>query len=79
MRNVIRIASMFGPLAAMKFWISVAMGIIQFLQVYTGYDFGLDQATVTAILSAVWAVLVWMLPNAKPTKDTFPPAPGGLY
>lgn len=79
MRSLIRIASMFGPFAAMKFWVSVIMGIIQFVQVYTGYDFGLDQVTVTSILSAVWAILVWALPNAKPTKDTFPPAPGGLY
>lgn len=79
MGKLIRIASMFGPFAAMKFWVSVIMGLIQFVQVYTGQDFGLDQATITAIISGVWAMLVWMLPNNSPKQDRFPPAPGGLY
>lgn len=79
MGKLIRVASMFGPFAAMKFWISVIMGLIQFVQVYTGQDFGLDQATVTAITSGLWAALVWLLPNKSPKQDRFPPAPGGLY
>lgn len=84
MGKLVQIASMFGPFAAMKFWVSVAMAVIQFLQVYTGQDFGLDQQTVTAIMGGVWSLLVWFIPNTAPKQDRlpvdrFPPAPGGLY
>ncbi len=80
MKALFQLATMFGPLSGAKFWVAVVMAVAQFVQIYTGYDLGLDQQTVTAILSGVTAFLVWLVPNKpKPvTKDTFPPAPG-LY
>lgn len=79
MGKLIQIATMFGPFAAMKFWVAVVMAVVQFVQVYTGYDFGLDQTTVTTILTGLTALLVWLMPNKSPKADRFPPAPGGLY
>ena len=79
MLRIINLLTMFGPLSAAKFWVAVIMGIVQFIQVYTGYDFGLDQATVTTILSGFTALVVWLIPNKlKRNTDKFPPQPG-LY
>lgn len=85
MLKLINLLTMFGPLSAAKFWVAIVMAFVQFIQVYTGYDFGLDQETVTAILTGLTAFMVWLIPNKKPAGtivlDTskFPPAPGGLY
>lgn len=77
--RLINILTMFGPLSAAKFWVAVIMGIVQFIQVYTGYDFGLDQQTVSAVLTGLTALFVWLIPNKlKRDKNQFPPQPG-LY
>lgn len=61
-----RILSMFGPLRAAKFWVAIIMAIAQFVNIYLGYDLGLDQETLTAMIMGIGAALVWLVPNAKP-------------
>lgn len=78
MLRIINLLTMFGPLSAAKFWIAIIMAIVQFIQVYTGYDIGLDQETVSAVLAGITALLVWLVPNKKKDTDYFPPKPG-LY
>lgn len=61
-----RILSMFGPLSGAKFWVAVVMAVAQFINVYAGIDLGLDEQTLTAIIGGLGALLVWLVPNAKP-------------
>ena len=80
------IPAMFGLFRAAKFWVAGVMAVIQFIQIYFGIDLGLDEATVTAVLGGITALLVWLVPNAKPKQETkpvgdtsyYPPRPG-LY
>lgn len=60
-----RILSMFGPLSGAKFWVAVIMAGVQFCQIYFGIDLGLDEATATAIVGGVGALLVWLVPNKR--------------
>ena len=83
MSAIFHVLTMFGPLSGAKFWVALVMAAAQFVQIYTGYDLGLDQETVTAILGGITAFLVWLVPNAKPNPkptaaDYFPQRPG-LY
>lgn len=81
---MLSLLSMFGLFRAAKFWVAAAMAAVQFVQIYTGIDLGLDEATVTAILGGLGALLVWLVPNFKPKPepgmyldtDYFPPRPG---
>lgn len=73
-----RLLTTFGPLSGAKFWVAVIMAAAQFVQVYSGYDLGLDQETVTAVLGGITAFLVWLVPN-KPKSHDFPDPPKGLY
>lgn len=76
----------FGLFRAAKFWVAAIMAIAEFIRVQYSIDLGLDEATVTAIMGGVTALLVWLIPNkeksrpAKPVGDPdyFPPRPG-LY
>jgi len=78
MSKIITLFTMLGPLSAAKFWVAVIMGVVQAIQVYTGYDFGLDQQTVSTILAGITAFLVWLVPNKKSNQFPEPPS-GGLY
>lgn len=71
MGKLLNLLTMFGPLASAKFYVAVIMAIAMFVQVYAGIDLGLDEATVTAIVGGVGALLVWLVPNKKP-KNTIP-------
>ncbi|MCO6386254.1 hypothetical protein [Aliihoeflea sp. 40Bstr573] len=63
--------AMFGLFRAAKFWTAVVLAIAQFINIYSGIDLALDEATVTAVLGGLGALLVWLIPNKKPS--------GGLY
>ena len=69
MSAIIHILTMFGPLAGAKFWVAAIMGVLQFINVYSGIDFGLDEQTLTAIIGGIGALLVWLVPN-KPKPLT---------
>ena len=71
MGKLLSILTMFGPLASAKFYIAVVMAIAMFVQVYAGIDLGLDEGTVTAIVGGIGALLVWLVPNAKPKVPTY--------
>ncbi|WP_338606843.1 hypothetical protein V6617_10025 [Pelagibacterium nitratireducens] len=66
MGKLLNLLTMFGPLAAAKFWIALTMGVVNFVQVYTGFDLGLDQTTATTIINGIGAALIWLVPNKKP-------------
>tara|TARA_R100000365_G_C2747452_1_gene77373 strand:- start:2513 stop:2791 length:279 start_codon:yes stop_codon:yes gene_type:complete len=66
MGKLLNLLTMFGPLAAAKFWIALTMGVVNFVQVYFGFDLGLDQMTATTIINGIGAVLIWLVPNKKP-------------
>ena len=73
------ILGMFGLFRAAKFWVALVMAAAEFTRIQFGLDLGLDEATVSAIMGGVTALLVWLVPNAKPKgTDYFPPKPG-LY
>jgi hypothetical protein len=46
-----------------KFWVALIVAIFAFLRSYTGFDLGVDDATATAIVGAIGAALVWIIPN----------------
>lgn len=66
------IIGMFGMFRAAKFWVAGVMAVVQFIQIYFGIDLGLDEATVTAVLGGLTALLVWLVPNAKPKQQVKP-------
>lgn len=65
MGKLLNLLTMFGPLSGAKFWVAIVMAIVQFVQIYFGLDLGLDQATATAIVGGVGALLVWLVPNKR--------------
>ncbi len=74
--------AMFGLFRAAKFWVAAVMAAVQFFQIYSGIDLGLDEATVAAVLGGLGALLVWLIPNWKSPADKvkqFPNPPTGLY
>lgn len=71
MGAMLNILSMFGPLAGAKFWVAIIMAFLQFINVYSGLDFGLDEATVTAVIGGIGALLIWLVPNKKPSLPVF--------
>lgn len=73
---MLTIISMFGLFRAAKFWVAFIMALAEFARVQWGVDLGLDEATVSAIMGGVTALLVWLIPNADPKKQ-FPKAPKG--
>lgn len=66
MGKLLNLLTMFGPLRAAKLWVALGMAIVQFINVYSGIDLGLDEETLTAIIGGLGALLVWLVPNAKP-------------
>lgn len=51
-----------------KFWVALVVAIFAFLRSYTGFDLGVDDATATAIVGAIGAALVWLIPNKAAKK-----------
>lgn len=45
--------------------VALAMALITIYQTASGVDLGLDEATVTQVLVAITAVLVYLVPNAE--------------
>lgn len=66
MHMLLNLLAMFGPLRAAKLWVAVAMAVVAFVRVYFGIDLGLDEETATAVIGGIGALLVWLVPNAKP-------------
>lgn len=54
-----------------KFWAAAVMAVVAFIRSYFGIDLGVDDATANAIVAAITALLVWLIPNreAKPKGD----------
>lgn len=78
---MLTILSMFGLFRAAKFWVAAIMALAEFIRIQYGVDLGLDEATITAIMGGITALLVWLVPNAK-AKNEFPKAPSnkpGLF
>ena len=73
MRRLFNLLTMFGPLSAAKFWVAVILGIAQFVNIYAGYDLGLDEQTLTAILGGFGALLVWWVPNLRKVEPEADP------
>ncbi|MCA0279067.1 MAG: hypothetical protein LCH86_23985 [Proteobacteria bacterium] len=48
-----------------KFWVAVIMALVAFIRSYTGLDLGVDDVTANAIVGAVTALLVWLVPNRE--------------
>ena len=65
MGKLLNLLVMFGPFRAAKFWVALAMALVQFANIYMGLDIGLDQETASAIITGIGAALVWLVPNAK--------------
>lgn len=55
-------------MAYAKFWVALIMALVAFIRSYTGFDLGVDDATATAIVGAVTAFLVWLVPNRRAVK-----------
>ena len=49
-----------------KFWAALIMALVAFIRSYTGFDLGVDEVTANAIVGAVTAFLVWLVPNREP-------------
>ena len=69
MSAILNILSMFGPLRALKFWVAVVMAATAFVRIYAGIDLGLDEATATAVMGGIGALLVWLVPNVGPKQE----------
>jgi hypothetical protein len=50
-------------MSAAKFWIALIMAFAQFVHLYFDIDLGLDQETVTVVVSGLAALLVYAVPN----------------
>lgn len=48
-----------------KFWVAAIMALVAFIRSYTGFDLGVDDVTANAIVGAVTAFLVWLVPNRE--------------
>ena len=54
-----------------KFWVALVVAIVAFLRSFTGIDLGVDDATATAIVGAVGAFLIWLIPNKPKDPPSF--------
>jgi hypothetical protein len=46
-----------------KFIVAGVMAVVQFVRTYSGVDLGLDETTVSSVISAFTAILVYLVPN----------------
>lgn len=51
-----------------KFLVALIMALVAFVRSYSGIDLGVDDATATAIVGALGALLVWLIPNKATPK-----------
>lgn len=51
-----------------KFLAAAIMAFVAFIRSYFGIDLGVDDATANAIVAAVTALLVWLVPNKAPKE-----------
>lgn len=59
-------------MAYAKFWVAAIMAIVAYLRSAYNVDIGVDEATATAIVSGVTALLVYLVPN-KPAPVSSDP------
>lgn len=57
-----------------KFFVALVVAFFAFVRSFFGIDLGVDDATATAIVGAIGAFLVWLVPN----RDPKPPARGRI-
>lgn len=69
---MLSILSMFGIFRAAKFWVAVVIAIASFVRIYAGIDLGLDEATATAVIGGIGALLVWLVPNFRAPANDLP-------
>ena len=50
-----------------KFWVALLMAFIAFLRAHYDIDLGLDEDSAAALVGAVTAVLIYLVPN-KPIR-----------
>ncbi len=48
-----------------KALVAVIMGLLSILNLKFGFNLGIDEATVSAIIAAVTPFLVWLTPNKQ--------------
>jgi hypothetical protein len=46
-----------------KFTIALSMAVLEWIRVTYNIDLGLDESTITALVGAVTAILVYAVPN----------------
>ena len=46
-----------------KFWVTMVMAFVAWARAAYGIDLGIDEATATALVGAVTAILVYAVPN----------------
>lgn len=51
-----------------KFIVALIVALFAFIRSYTGFDLGVDDTTATAIVGAIGAFLVWLVPNKEASK-----------
>lgn len=51
-----------------KFWAALIMAMAAFVRSYSGVDLGVDDATANAIVAAITAAIVWLIPNKAAPK-----------
>lgn len=59
-------------MTATKFWIALLIAIANFIRIYAGFDLGIDEPTATAIVGALTAFLVWLIPNRPKPPNARP-------
>jgi hypothetical protein len=52
-----------------KFWVALVMAAVEYLRLNYGVDFGLDEMTISSIVSFLTAFLVWLIPNDPGKPD----------
>lgn len=51
-----------------KFWVALGMTVVNFIQAQQGVDLGVDQATMSGLVSMLTALLVYAVPNTPSTN-----------
>lgn len=64
-------------MAYAKFWVALIMAVVAYVRAAYDIDLGVDEATATAIVSGITAVLVYYVPNLPKPKASDDPDYGG--
>lgn len=46
-----------------KFWVTMVMAFVAWARAAYGIDLGIDETTATALVGAITAILVYIVPN----------------